>query len=467
MISVNLLHCRVFLPLVLAAAISFHNAAVSAAVGDAAGGKLQVNTTTLLDQENPAVAMNAAGAFVVVWESIDSDTGDYGIYAQRYNADGTRLGGETQINNTLLNEQSSPKVAMNADGNFVAVWENIDQNGDINIYARRFDAAGTPSGSDFRINPSTISYATGGAVPGVGMDSAGNFIVVWESYDNTNGNDDIYARRFDSSGTALGAEFRVNSEIANDQMYPVVAMNAAGDFIAAWQSTAQDSDGSTGIYAQRYTAAGTALGGEFRVNTTIANDQTAVTAAMDTSGDAVVAWQSAAQDSDGSSGIYAQRYDATGMALGGEFRVNTEIANDQTAPAAAMNAAGDLVVTWESLAQDGDGQGIYAQRYDASGAPLGGEFRVNTAIANAQMLPAAAINTDLDMVVAWESYGQDDTRHPSYGIYAQRYLGNNVASSSATSSGSGGGGGGALDWLSAMVILPALRRRRHPMLTMR
>ena len=451
--------------LILTMALGFHHATANAALGDPAGDELQVNTSTLADQENPTVAINAAGDFVVIWESLDVNTGDFGIYSQRYNADGTRQGGETQINTTILDDQSSPKIAMNGDGNSVVVWENTDQNGDINIYARRFSADGSPSGSNFRVNSVAISNATSGIVPAVGMDSAGNFTVAWESFDETNGDEDIYARRYDSSDTALGAEFRVNTEIGDDQMAPALAMNSAGDFIVAWQSAAQDADGSTGIYAQRYDATGTALGGEFRVNTTTANEQTAVTAAMNTAGDVILAWQSAAQDSDGSTGTYAQRYDATGTALGAEFRVNTEVSNDQTAPAAAMNAAGDLVMTWESMVQDGNGKGIYAQRYDATGTPFGGEFRVNTETANAQTSPAVGINADLAMVVAWQSYGQDNIRHPSYGIHAQRYLGNTVtASSSNASSSSGGGGGGALGWwFSMMMILPALygRRRRR------
>ena len=395
--------------LILTMALGFHHATANAALGDPAGDELQVNTSTLADQENPTVAINAAGDFVVIWESLDVNTGDFGIYSQRYNADGTRQGGETQINTTILDDQSSPKIAMNGDGNSVVVWENTDQNGDINIYARRFSADGSPSGSNFRVNSVAISNATSGIVPAVGMDSAGNFTVAWESFDETNGDEDIYARRYDSSDTALGAEFRVNTEIGDDQMAPALAMNSAGDFIVAWQSAAQDADGSTGIYAQRYDATGTALGGEFRVNTTTANEQTAVTA--------------------------------------------------------AMNAAGDLVMTWESMVQDGNGKGIYAQRYDATGTPFGGEFRVNTETANAQTSPAVGINADLAMVVAWQSYGQDNIRHPSYGIHAQRYLGNTVtASSSNASSSSGGGGGGALGWwFSMMMILPALygRRRRR------
>jgi hypothetical protein len=67
---------------------------------------------------------------------------------------------------------------------------------------------------------------------------------------------------------------------------------------------------------------------------------------------------------------------------GTEFRVNTTTLHSQADPAVAMDAAGDSVVAWVTS----DGTGIYAQRYDAAGRPLGGEFRPATAGA----IPAVA-----------------------------------------------------------------------------
>jgi len=450
---------KVPLTAAIMAALGIQSMPAFAAPGDPLGGEFLVNTSTIANQEHPAAAMNTDGSFIVVWESLDADTGNYGIYTQRYNASGERLGGETRINTTQLNDQSIPKIAMNAAGNYVVVWENSDQNGDWNIYARRFKADGAPVGNDLQINSTVISALVSGTVPGVGIDAAGDFIIGWENYDNVNNNEDIYARRFDSAGTALGNEFLVNTSTTNDQTLPAVAMNANGDFVVAWQSAVQDSDGSMGIYAQHYDANGAALGSEFQVNSTATGDQTSPAAAMNTAGDFAVTWESAGQDGDGK-GIYAQRYDATGTALG-EFRVNTATASDQTAPVIVMNASDEFIVVWESLNQDGDGKGIYAQRYDANGAALGGEYKANTTTANTQMLPAVALNANIDSVVAWQSAGQDDPRFPhQFGIYAQRYVGNVAASSSGAGAGGGGGGGGAFGWFSALLILPALLRRR-------
>ena len=122
-----------------------------------------------------------------------------------------------------------------------------------------------------------------------------------------------------------------------------MAMDADGDFVVAWQSNLQDGSGN-GIFAQRYNAAGVAQGVEFRVNTTTANSQILPDIALDADGDFVIAWTSYGQDGSGN-GIFAQRYNAAGVAQGIEFRVNTTTANFQVSPDIAMDADGDFVVT--------------------------------------------------------------------------------------------------------------------------
>ncbi|MDP3856771.1 MAG: Calx-beta domain-containing protein, partial [Stagnimonas sp.] len=117
-------------------------------------------------------------------------------------------------------------------------------------------------------------------------------------------------------------------------------------------------------YAQRYNAAGTPQGSEFKVNTTTANNQSDPAIAMDADSDFVVSWASNSQD--GSLyGIYAQRYNAAGTPQGSEFRVNTYTTNNQDSPAIAMAADGDFVLSWASKLQDGSLNGIYAQRFAA------------------------------------------------------------------------------------------------------
>ena len=66
------------------------------------------------------------------------------------------------------------------------------------------------------------------------------------------------------------------------------------------------------------------------------------------------------------------------LPLGEEFRVNSYTTETQYRPAVASHLDGSFVVVWNSRDQDGSDWGVFAQRYDADGDPLGGEFQVNS-----------------------------------------------------------------------------------------
>jgi hypothetical protein len=125
----------------------------------------------------------------------------------------------------------------------------------------------------------------------VGMDSSGNYVVVWMDGSGADGSGQgIYARRYDVNGTALGNAFRVNSYTFDSQRNPQVAMAANGSFVVVWESMGQDGS-NYGIYAQRYNASGVVQGSEFRVNTLTIDDQREPAVAMDANGNFVITYQ--------------------------------------------------------------------------------------------------------------------------------------------------------------------------------
>lgn len=250
----------------------------------------------------------------------------------------------------------------------------------------------------------------------VALDGNGNYVVVWSSQYQDGSGYGIYARRFAANGTPLGSEFRVNTTTANDQKYGTVAMNSAGAFVITWSSNDQDG-GGWGVYAQRYDAAGVAQGSEFRVNNYTANDQMYSTAAMDDAGNFVITWSSNGQDGSGW-GVYARRYNADGMAQANAFKVNGYNASDQTYATIAMNHVGNFVISWSSNGQDGSGWGVYARRYHAAGTAQTNAFKVNTWTTDYQQLSAVAMDSLGNFVVTWSSKNQDGD---GWGSYAQRY----------------------------------------------
>lgn len=401
----------------------------STSPGQPLGSEFRVNSTTANTQRSydaspRSVASSATGDFVVVWAQGQHAT--YGIYAQRFDAAGAPQGSEFRVTAPSTATQINPTVAMDADGDFVVTWTSTMPGVELGtgVFAQRFGAAGSPQGSAFRVN----TYTTGAQQASqVAMDPSGDFVVTWTSMGQDGSDYGVYARRFNADGDGQGSEFRVNTYTTNKQIVTGIAMDADGDFVIAWQSFEQQP-GVTfdDIYAQRFSHTGALLGSEFAVNTTVSSIQTDASMAMSDSGDFVIAWSSRFQDGDWD-GVYLQQYDSTGALVGSNFLVNTYTSRLQNHPVVAMDADGDFVVVWRSgdtfnaaLSQDGDHYGIYGQRFSAQGARQGSEFRINTYTTGTQTRASVAIDADGDFVVVWNSNAQDGAE---YGIYAQRFSG--------------------------------------------
>ncbi|MBI1347631.1 hypothetical protein GC163_15225 [bacterium] len=391
-----------------------------------AGGEFQVNTVTTNAQTFPATAMDADGNFVVTWHSYGQDGSEYGIFAQRYSATGVAQGSEFQVNTYTTGSQQYPAVAMDAGGDFVITWASYDQDGSgYGIFAQRYDSAGVAQGGEFRVNTRASNEQTS---PSVAMDADGDFVITWQSFGQDGNKYGVYAQRYNAAGVAQGSEFRVNTTTTLSQLYSSVAMDTDGDFVITWSSENQDGN-FFGIFAQRFNAAGVVQGSEFQVNTFTTSNQLHSRVAMDADGEFVIAWDSSSQDGSGG-GVYAQRYNAAGIAQGNEFQVHTFTSSNQYYPSMAMDANGDFVIVWLSNTQDGSGYGVYAQRYNSQGIAQDSEFRVNTRTTNQQSFPSVAMDADGDFVITWQSLGQDGS---NYGIYAQRYRGNVAPIVDATS----------------------------------
>ncbi len=99
----------------------------------------------------------------------------------------------------------------------------------------------------------------------------------------------------------------------------------------------------------------------------------------------MIVWRGYADGSQAS--VQARRYAASGAPLGGEFRVNTFTTGPQVPASVAFDSASTFLVVW---ANQGSVRDIEGQRYLASGPPIGGEFRVNSVTTGDQFGPQVA-----------------------------------------------------------------------------
>jgi hypothetical protein len=76
----------------------------------------------------------------------------------------------------------------------------------------------------------------------------------------------------------------------------------------------------------------------------------------------LVTWASRDQDAIGL-GVYGQNYNATGARIDVEFRLDTTVAKDQSQPAVVASTLGAVIAAWTSKDQDGSLEGMYGQRF--------------------------------------------------------------------------------------------------------
>jgi hypothetical protein len=375
----------------------------------ALGTEFQVNTATAYRQDQASVSADAAGNFAVVWRS-----NGY-IHGQRFGATGAVRGAEFQVSSRSYT--AYPAVAVAPDGRFMVVWSQSQSPADTDVFGQRFNADGTANGAEFQVNTYTTSYQQH---PSVAVDGSGNFVVAWNSYYQDGSAWGIFGQRFNAAGAPVGAEFQVNTYTMNNQYnyQSSVAMAPDGRFVVVWTSTGQDGS-SSGVFGQRFNSNGTRAGAEFQINTYVTSAQSGPTVAFTGGGNFVVAWSSSGQD--GSSyGVFGQRFDSAGAAVGSEFQINTFTTSFQYGPSIAGGNDGSFVVAWSSFSQDGSSSGIFSQRFNPDGSRQGSEFQVNSYTTSAQYAPALAMDGNGNFVVAWQSYRQDGS---DYGIFAQRYQG--------------------------------------------
>jgi hypothetical protein len=377
------------------------------------GGEFRVNTYTTSSQSGSSLAMEPDGDFVVVWQSYVQDGSYSGVFGQRFAASGAARGGEFRLNTDTTGRQVEPAVAVGSSGDFVVVWQSGDDGSTWGIRGRRFDAAGSAIGVEFQVNTYTTFDQE---YPHVGRASDGRFVVTWGSRSDDSGYG-IAARRFDASGNPTGSEFVVNTYTTGGQYFGDLAVEANGNFVAVWEDFVGNRDGSgSAIFGQRFDASGTRLGSEFQANSYTTGSQRVPSISLSPAGGFVVTWFGRFGDGGGYETV-ARRFDASGAAAGNDFVVNMFTTGSQVFGRVAHDGAGNFVVTWQGL-EAGYSSGTFAQSFDASGVRRGAEFWVNSYTTGAQTFPSVASDSAGNFVVVWQSDGQDGS---GYGVFAQRF----------------------------------------------
>jgi hypothetical protein len=330
------------------------------------------------DPENayaPQIAMNVSGFIVAVWEQTDGLTNS--IYANQY-VPGIGWT-QAQLIETLSGDAHSPQVAIDANGNAIAVWYQYDGTA-YSIYTNRY-MPGIGWGSAL-----LIEAGTGNAFnPQLAVDANGNAMAVWYQY--AGGYYSIYANRY-----VIGVGWGAAALIENINGYaadPQVVMDRNGNAIAVWRQ----HDGTVNsIYTNRYVlGTGWSAAGTLLEATNGSADRPQV--AIDDNGNAIAVWE---QYDGVANSIFANRY-VNGVGWGSALALEAGAGPART-PQVIMEANGTAFAVWAQ--SDGTTWSIYTNRY-VTGSGWGTAALIETGTGQASN-PQVSVDAFGNAVVTWE-----------------------------------------------------------------
>lgn len=235
------------------------------------GPERLANQATAFNQRTPAIAPLSDGRFVLVWISEQQRyENSVDVYGRIFTASGTPSGSEFLINSGT-NVCSNPSVAASPDGGFAVVWtEHDSQNWSSrwDVFARPFTATAL-GGVTRRVNTHVVDAQLGPKISAL----ANNYFVVWTSVGQDGSQEGVYGQFLNGDGSPSGSELRVNSTTVSQQMYPAVASDGAGRFLTVWGGFVGGSAGFD-LFSQRYISTNAPLAAPAPPVVTVLNSST-------------------------------------------------------------------------------------------------------------------------------------------------------------------------------------------------
>ncbi len=196
-----------------------------------------------------SVAGLPAGRLVVAWSDFESDGSGDGVLARIFERDGTPVTAELQVNSYTSGHQSFPDVAADAAGNFVVVWDSVGQDGSgLGVYGQRFDPSGAKVGPEFQVSSDAYSAQLDADVS---VDHAGNFVVAFASTNEPAGYFyELWGRGYGADGEPRGELFWISPGLTGDYERPHVALSDAGVLVVSGTAWLYDYERTEAVVRQ-------------------------------------------------------------------------------------------------------------------------------------------------------------------------------------------------------------------------
>ncbi|MFN3533608.1 MAG: hypothetical protein ACK41Q_14065 [Candidatus Brocadia sp.] len=365
------------------------------------------------NQNRPKVISDGAGGAIITWQDMRNGIGNYDIYAQRIDANGSPQWTTNGIPIcSEVNIQTSPCIATDGTGGAIIIWQDFRTNY-ADLYAQRINQNGETLWAKNGVL--VCGFLGAQSAPIAVDDGTGGVIVAWQDFRKSYA--DIYAQRIDGSGNVLWEKSGVAVCTAQGhESFPVIVSNGAEGAIVAWVDT---RNGNNDIFAQQVDGNGVVhwLDSGIPVCTASGN-QNYPAIISDKAGGAILAWWDMRS---GEFNIYAQRIDLAGNALWGKDGLAVCIESGiQNYVCITGDGAGGALMAWDDN-RDATFD-LYAQRIDSKGVAKWSNNGVAVCTApDTQCFPVLVNDGSGGAIIAWQ-----DGRHKAksyWDVYAQKING--------------------------------------------
>lgn len=360
---------------------------------------------------NPQAAMAGTGDFMIAWSEYDQQFNQQAL-ARVYGADGHPTSPVFPLGGNTFTSESAVKVAADAHGNFIAVWNSDDGDG-LGIFFQRYNRRAKKLGSPVRANRSVAGYQF---TPNVAMSADGSFVVAWKDCPQSTDCPEIRVARFSAAGRQQGGELVIPvqrrgaiGDVPTPGPTPHVASEPGG-IVVGWTEEA-----SCGRHHYQpnsrivhFTDSGIPVGEPFLLGEgkceTMGWDLAALT--MDETGK-TAAFFNGARNS-------VQLFEPDGHAAGPRTVIGRRNAcpggaaferGCEKISSAAMAADGRFAVVWDFAQSTTDpakpNDFFLAQFFDPEGRPQGERFEIASSSSLALEESAAAFSPDGTLIVVW------------------------------------------------------------------
>jgi hypothetical protein len=345
------------------------------------GGPFFVNSPTDGVQVDPDIAADAADNYQVVWQTTAGEPVHQDVMIRRLEADLTHPG-QVLLSQSTTRDQRAPRIAMEADGDWAAIWtSDHSEEDERRPYGRATSGGGTAIENEFDF---TIDESPDVIGPDIALVGEEYLVGAWRENDLANSIVANFRKRKDED---VGLAPVV---IGGSGSAPALAGIGDDDWVLAWHAPDASSNGAF----LRCHEAEVAAEDPFPSHEATDGDQVRPDVESLGHDRFVAVWQ------DGSAivgRLFLRREDGSCTPDGPAFDVGSPVAASAT-PRVGAGPDGAFVVTWSEEALDADG-GIAAREFRHDGVAVGEPFAVHTAVPGLQNRAAVATSTTTFQVV--------------------------------------------------------------------